>query len=193
MLSNLHERGTVTWVTRIQSILCENGFEQVWLFGCGQEKLFFRELKERLHSSFCFRWYDHVENSSRFSIYKQYKTCFGKEKYVDILWMNIYRNVLAQFRMGVSQINVHKYRYSKKTENWECPFCTKTLETEEHFIFECPKYVDVRLKYLQIIVSTEYPVNGNLHVMKLCEEKVLDFAKFLFYAFKLRSQALNES
>ena len=36
---------------------CEgNGFEQVWLFSCGNEKYLFMELKERLYSSFCHVW-----------------------------------------------------------------------------------------------------------------------------------------
>ena len=32
-----HEKEYVTWVTGIKAVLCNNGFEQVWLFGCGQE------------------------------------------------------------------------------------------------------------------------------------------------------------
>ena len=56
MSLGLHEKGYVTWVTRIKTVLCNNGFEQVWLFGCGQEGPFFKELRERLYSSFCHGW-----------------------------------------------------------------------------------------------------------------------------------------
>ncbi len=42
MSLGLHEKGYVTWVTRIKTVLCNNGFEQVWLFGCGQEVLSLR-------------------------------------------------------------------------------------------------------------------------------------------------------
>ena len=45
MSLGLHEKGYVTWVTRIKTVLCNNGFKQVWLFGCGQEGLFFKELR----------------------------------------------------------------------------------------------------------------------------------------------------
>ena len=37
----------------IKSNLCYNEFEQVWLFGCGNDKIFFNELKER-YSFFCY-------------------------------------------------------------------------------------------------------------------------------------------
>ena len=41
----MHEAGTVMWVTYVRSILCDNGFEQIWLFGCGVEKRRFYETK----------------------------------------------------------------------------------------------------------------------------------------------------
>ena len=54
LLTNMHDRGYTTWVTRVKQILCAHGFEQVWLFGCGNENGFFSEFKDRLCSSFCF-------------------------------------------------------------------------------------------------------------------------------------------
>ena len=43
----MQNRGKTSWVSHIRSVLCCNGFEQVWLFGCGNDKIFFNELKER--------------------------------------------------------------------------------------------------------------------------------------------------
>ena len=48
----MQNRGKTAWVSHIKSVLCYNGFEQMWLFGCGNDKMFFNELKERLYSSF---------------------------------------------------------------------------------------------------------------------------------------------
>ena len=31
----------------------------------------------------------------------------------------------AQFRMGVSQINVHQHRFSPTVHNMACPFCAE--------------------------------------------------------------------
>ena len=38
----LHEKGQVTWVTRIKAVLYKIGFEQVWLLACGQGVLSLR-------------------------------------------------------------------------------------------------------------------------------------------------------
>ena len=135
-------------LTRIKAVLCNNGFEQVWLFGCGQEGPFFKELRERLYSSFCHGWVNHMESSTRFSIYRQLKHCFERENYVDVIWINIYRNALAQIRVGVSQINTHKYQYSKLSEEVNCPFCENTPESEIHFLLHCPVYRNLRTRYL---------------------------------------------
>ena len=50
MLLALHNRGKTTWVSHVKLVLCTNGIEQVWLFGCGNVKPFIKELEERLRS-----------------------------------------------------------------------------------------------------------------------------------------------
>ena len=35
MLLALHNRGKKTWVSHVKLVLYTNGFEQVWLFSCG--------------------------------------------------------------------------------------------------------------------------------------------------------------
>ena len=47
MLLEMQNRGKTTWLSHIRSVLCYNGFEQVWLFGCGNDNIFFNELKGR--------------------------------------------------------------------------------------------------------------------------------------------------
>ena len=93
---------------------CEgNGFEQVWLFGCGNDKYLFRELKERLYSSFCRGWRNHLESSDKLSLYGQHKNYFERETYIDKLWLDVHRNALAQFRMGFFP-----------NQRAQIPFCT---------------------------------------------------------------------
>jgi len=193
MLLNMHDRGTITWVSRVKTVLCGNGFEYVWMFGCGNEKSFFTELKERLQSSFCHQWCNHLDSSEVLSCYKTYKTCFEKERYVDVLWCDIYRNVFAQFRMGVSQINKHRYRFAQTTENTACPFCITKQENEIHLFFECPMYTNLRLKYLAKQINTNITHENIVYfVSSSSKEIIVNTAKFLFHAFKLRLEKLNE-
>ena len=45
MLFALHDRGKTTWVSHVKLVLCNSGFEQVWLFGCGNVKPFIKVSK----------------------------------------------------------------------------------------------------------------------------------------------------
>ena len=117
LLFALHSRGKTTLMSHVRLVLCNNGFEQVWLFGCGNVKPFIKELENRLRNSFCHRWCNHLDISDRLSLYNSYKHCFERERYVGGLWMEVYRNSLVQFRMGVSQINLHRYRFLTTTDN----------------------------------------------------------------------------
>ena len=60
----MHNRGIIIWASHVKSILCYYEFEQVWLFGCGNE-VFFSELNEILYRSFCHGWRNRVELSDR--------------------------------------------------------------------------------------------------------------------------------
>ena len=62
----------------------------MWLFACGNEKVFINELKERLYSSFCHGWHNRLESSERLSFSKEYKNSFEREQYVDFIWMDVY-------------------------------------------------------------------------------------------------------
>ena len=180
MLLEMQNRCKTTWVSHIRSVLCYNGFEQVWLFGCRNDKIFFNELKERLYSSFCNGWWNHLESSERLAVYKGYKNCFEREKYVDFLWVDVYRNAFAQFRVGVSQINIHQHSFSPTARNVACPFCVEEREREINFLLECPVYVFLRHKYLPDKANAR---DNRSHFLSLMNSKsqqtIFNVAKFL--------------
>ena len=112
------------------------------------------------------------------------------ERCVDVLWMEVYRNSLAQFRMGASQINLHRHRFSA-TDN-KCQFCTNQQETEIHFAFQCPVYYQLRSKYLPDIINVRDPRKHLIIFMNSSsQETILNVAKFLVCAFNLRSSKLD--
>ena len=47
MLIALHNIGKTTWVSHVKLVLCNSGFEQVWLFGCENVKPFIKELEQK--------------------------------------------------------------------------------------------------------------------------------------------------
>ena len=100
--------------------------------------------------------------------------------------MEVYRNCLAHFRMGVSQINLHRHRFSTTTDNTTCPFCANQQETEIHFVFQCSVYNQLRSKYLPDIINVRDSTKHLIILMNSSsQEAILNVAKFLVYAFKL--------
>ena len=188
MLLMSHNRGKTTWVSRVKNILVNNGFEQVWLFGCGNEKQFVFELRERLFSSFVHGWFEHISTSVHVGMYGKFKSVFEREKYVGCIKRESYRGALSRFRMGVSEINYHRFRFSKNEDDKNCKFCKQKIENEVHFIFECLKYKELRNKFLPFLCIEE---NKNEAVIKLLnsknEEMLTKVAMYIFFALRLRS------
>ena len=85
MLIELHEKGKTTGALCIKLLLCQAGFGRVWLYGCGNESMFLKMLKEtgktlRLLLS---QLVQSSKNSDRFALYSSYKSCLECEKYIN--------------------------------------------------------------------------------------------------------------
>lgn len=58
--------------------------------------------------------------------------------------------ILAQLRLGLSNLRSHLFKYNL-TDNPFCQGCLNEIETLAHFLFVCPCYENVRLKYTSCI------------------------------------------
>ena len=167
----------------------------MWLFGCGNDKIIFNELKERLYSSFCHGWWNHLESSERLSVYKGYKTCFEREKYVGFLWMDAYRNAFAQFGMGVSLINVHRSRFTPTVRNvaWcSMPILCWRKRNRNKFLLKCPVHVLLRHNYLPDKASAYDNRSNFLRLLSSkSQQTVFNVAKFLVCPFNLRTSKIK--
>ena len=66
-----------------------------------------------------------------------FKSVTGREEVLDLITVNIYRTVLARFRLGTSPFNADRLRYSLSEANRACPFCPDKIENEAHVLFDC--------------------------------------------------------
>lgn len=101
------------------------------------------------------------------------------------------RNVGCKFRIGVTDIKKHRYKFYPDCENlFICPMCLKGKEDEFHVMFECDKYENLRSAYLpeKYLVTCSVTnmclilANANYH---------LSVAKYLFVVFKLRKNIIS--
>ena len=114
MLYMLCEKGHHNWVSEVRDLLCTYGFGIVWMCKVvGSERLFVREMKERFIDYYRQHWHAEICNSQHMMFYSSFKfqiqperfrnnKCFGRSL----------RNELIKLRLGVSQINCHRYKFS---------------------------------------------------------------------------------
>ena len=189
MLERLHDNGTTTWVTNIKETLCTNGFGYVWLFKQVENvKFLCKSLKDRLHSNFIQNLNSKLEISSHFQSYNSFKTLFSTQNFLsDKTFSRELRNILIRFRLGVSQLHGHRYKFSPDPRKRTCPICDMANEDEYHMLFVCDVYENCRLKYL----PPHLQGRAQLADLLSNQRDARPVAIFLYHAFKLRRLILE--
>ena len=119
--------------------LCQVLFVQMWLWlcvivwGCQWWKTFLERLQNKT-SSWTFFLTFHKVHALKCIIPFIIKSVVGREEYLDLIKLNIYKTALAQFRLGMSLFNAHRLRYSLSEENRACPFCPDKVQDEAHIL-----------------------------------------------------------
>ena len=183
-LLKLDSNGKSNWVTDIRQLLITHGFEYAWLFqSVGCEKTFLFNLRHTLIDCFKAGWHGKMVNSETYNFYSSFKSVITKELYLCQPYLpKCFRDTLIKFRLSVSQINCHRFKFDTNKDNLYCPFCRVLRETESHVLFICPVYSDLRKAYL--------PAH-TLQALFTRQELKFSLARFLFYVFKLRNTLIT--
>ena len=181
-----------TWVSKVRGILLRHGFEAIWeAQQVDEERSFISRLKERLVGQFLQEWKTKLGASDRYILYRQIKSAFKVENYLHVLKNKMSRDMYIRFRMGITDLFIHKSRYKKDPESRLCPLCTEREEDENHFLLYCPALYDLQEKYLFVHVppSTTDPL---VHILLNQETEVIrSVSAYLYRAFKRRSDAME--
>ena len=167
------------------------------VYGVGNEKHFLSTLKVRLIDCFKQGWDEKIRNSEHFQTFYSYKSFILPELYLnDDSFGRRYRNILAKFRLGVSQIHGHRYRFYKHNKLLlKCPLCENPIEDEFHVLFECYAYVDLRNSILPQNLVNIRNIHSLYHIMSDSVHQ-RNVAKYLLYLFDRRNvltqQRVNE-
>ena len=179
------------WASKIKETLCRYGFSEIWVKqevrGQGE---FLKEIRKRMVREYNVLWAQTLYSSERYSFYRSFKTFRVREGYLYILDKKVFRDIYIRFRMGYTNLYVHKYRYVKESDfnTYLCPACYETDESETHFLLECPVYEDLRKKFLRNLPNVS--VETECLLMEQDTIVVRSVARFLYYAFKRREEAV---
>lgn len=187
-------RGRDNWVSKVKGLLFSNGFGYVWVYGgVGNERLFLKEFGKRLCDVFCQEWFSHMADSVHYRLYDNMKSCLEREKYISVVEKSNFRKAYARFRVGVSEINTHRHRFAQNANLRHCPFCDGIVEDEIHALFTCPKYQDLRDKYITFDRDLEVQFRL-LRLFTTSNTEILrKVSTFIFLMLEKRRQLVNDA
>ena len=156
----------------------------------GDEKMFLKAFKDRLLGVFQSDWNEEICHNDRYTLYSTFKSQFSLSVYLNEIRHIKARNYLIRTRLGVSQLNVHRLRFVSEAGEIDllCPACGSREETEIHFVLICPKYKDIRERF----IAKKYynsPSLFKLTMLFASETKsiMIGLANYLLNAFEVRN------
>jgi hypothetical protein len=94
-------------------------------------------------------WSQNVQSVSKLTNYCKFKSEYGAESYIYKIHNRAHRSVFAQMRCGILPLKIETGRYTQIPVEFRiCIFCNdNVVEDENHFLFECSLYSEVRQKF----------------------------------------------
>ena len=173
-----------SWVFYMKNCFDSFGFSDVWLNGgVGNIQAFLKCFRQRMIDCYLQEWSAKLRDSERYSTYRTFKISLCREMYLSHLTIAKFRNVFVKFRLGISEINNNK-RYSLVTKN--CPFCD-SIEDEIHFLVHCPKYSDLRLKYINKCFTSNHMPTLKYLLQNENRWITRSVSMYIYYALQLRN------
>ena len=177
----------------IQSMLCENGFADVWVNPVSVNKeTFHKYFKTRLNDQHIQNWNSIIQNSSRFTTLRCLHDDYKMKKYVTKVKDPNFREIFTRLRIDMNLLKTSKSQGHQ--QNDICLFCELEPETVDHFLLRCSKYQNIRMQMFTRISSNE-PYFSQLNEtnklcyildLKCCKENVILCCKFLYKMYKQR-------
>ena len=134
-----------------------------------------------------------MNESSRFVLYREFKTALNADTYLDCIKQKCFRDCLVRIRLGISNLKVDKNRNARSDvpQDNDCPFCPGMQDNELHLFFVCKKYEKIRPNMLKNIE----PHHEHCQFVKLMSCQVdsvtRQMAWFLFKCFETRHKLLE--
>ena len=179
------------WSKRINSLINHLGLSH--LLVNFNPDINFCSIKRRIRDQFLQTWTDSISNMSKLEYYKQFKKDFEFSQYLDIVQNESMRKSISRLRLCSHNLEIESGRFSGTDRNQRlCKMCSQNvIESEYHFIMCCPKYNQIRNKYLGRI---SWPnLNKFISIMSSTNKRsLLRLGKYIQNASEVRMNALKE-
>ena len=179
------------WAYQIKTMLESLGLNNLWI-NQDTYDISLPIIKQRLFDQYYQSWYSNINNSHRLESYCRFKHNFNVEPYLDIISDNKYKIALSRFRLSSHKLEIERGRYHNipRIES-KCKLCSlNTIENEYHFLLVCPKYYELRRKFLKPYYCRWPNLNKFDQLLSTVNKtEILNLAKFIYFATKLRNES----
>jgi hypothetical protein len=188
--------GCVNWVTNVKKILNAYGFSYVFdQINYIDKNIFLTEFKNRILDVVKQEWFANLENSSLLYFYKNVKSTFEYEKYLDILPKG-FRFYFCKLRMSGLPLRIQTGRFNRNLipRNERYCLCCNNLDIEDeyHFICICSFYSELRKKYIKDIYVKRPSVYKFIKLLNSCDKtELIQLSLFIKNALALRNSVLT--
>jgi hypothetical protein len=142
-----------SWLQNILKLLNNYGFSYIFHNPTTvNPDSFLPQLRQRMSDTSRQVWQSQINNNDKLTVYRQVKTQFQREPYLDTL-SSQHRRTFSKLRMSAHCLAIERGRYSNPKTPQHLRFCkcchpTQHVEDETHFIIFCPKYTVERQTFL---------------------------------------------
>ena len=141
----------LSWLQSIQAILFRNGFGNIYDQTIQRDRHEVkRKVLKRLEDQFIQVWYRKV-NCQAFGVKpNMVKQTYEMSSYLIDVKNPEVRTVFTRLRCGYNILHSSIGRY-KNGGSKNCTSCKNEVESVEHFLFDCPKFSNIRNDLLNVI------------------------------------------
>ena len=134
------------WLTFIHDTLTENGMHNIFL---NPNNYIHKEFKQRIEDQFYQTHNQDIENTNRAIFYRAVKGNYGFDEVLD--------DINPQLTHYLIKYITSNHRLPVETGRWyhtpfydrHCTLCIGKLGDEFHYLFVCPKFTEIRKKYIK--------------------------------------------
>ncbi len=127
--------------------------------------------RTRLNDFAAEKWRISVLSKPKLRTYRLFKTDLAPEPYVNCCLSRFKRSTFAKYRCGILPLQIELGRFrGQSVAQLVCQLCKNDVETELHFLFDCPLYD--RSQFIQETGLRNVP--NNEEKVKIC---MLDYQK----------------
>ena len=183
-LRNIEDTQKYSWCKSMRTLLFELGFGDVWYNqGVADIDVFIACFQQRVYDIYKQGWRSRIDESTRASFYRVYKSEFGFSHHLDVVCVKSHRVALSRLIMSSHSLRIETGRWERPPiprQDRMCNVCHK-LGDEYHFLLECLSFQELRKRLIPKYYWNRPSMYKCVDLLRSNNKKVLkNLAKFVF-------------